>query len=287
MNLSGIQGLTLPSVEPEDLYAPVMAEITAVKRLTSQEVFYRLELPDGADLGHQPGQFVEVSIFGVGEAPFSVSSAPTQQGYFELGVRKAGMLTDVMTRLQVGAKVGIRGPFGRGVDLDSFLGRDVLIVAGGIGLVPMRSLINTVRDRRDEFGRLIICYGTKSDRDLLFRDELAAWEADPGIEYHVTVDAGGEAWHGRTGVITTLIPDLELDLANTACCVCGPPVMYRFVLMALHAKGLTDGQIWMSLERRMKCGVGKCGHCQINSSYVCQDGPVYPCTELANLREAF
>ena len=282
MNLNEL----LPAVEPEELYAPVMAEITGIRRLTAHEIFYRLELPGGADLGHQPGQFVEVSIFGVGEAPFSVSSAPTLKGAFELGVRKAGMLTDVMTRLQPGAKVGIRGPFGRGVDLERFLGRDVLVVAGGIGLVPMRSLINTVRDRRDEFGRLIICYGTRTDADLLFRDEIAAWEADPDIEFHVTVDRGGEAWRGRTGVITTLIPGLELDLARTVCCVCGPPVMYRFVLLALRSKGLKDDQIWMSLERRMKCGVGKCGHCQINASYVCQDGPVYPCTELANLQEA-
>lgn len=282
MNLQDL----LPAVEPEELYAPVMAEITDIRRLTAQEVFYRLELPGGADLGHQPGQFVEVSIFGVGEAPFSVSSAPTLRGGFELGVRKAGMLTDVMTRLKPGAKVGIRGPFGTGVDLARFRGRDVLVVAGGIGLVPMRSLINTVRDRRDEFGRLIICYGSRTDADLLFRDELAQWEADPSIESHVTVDRGGPGWQGRTGVITTLIPGLELDLDNTACCVCGPPVMYRFVLMALKSRGVPEENIWMSLERRMKCGVGKCGHCQINSSYVCQDGPVYHYPDLARLQEA-
>ncbi len=276
----------LPTIEPENLYAPVMAEITEIKRLTSMEVFYRIELPDGAELGHQPGQFVEVSIFGVGEAPFSISSSPTHKGSFELGVRKAGMLTDVMTRLQPGTKLGIRGPFGTGVDVEKFKGKDVLIVAGGIGLVPMRSMINYVLDRREDFGRLIICYGSRSEQDLLFTDEIAKWEADPKVEFHVTVDQGGEGWKGNVGVITTLVPGLDLDLTNTACCVCGPPIMYRFVLMALKSKGLSDESIYMSLERRMKCGVGKCGHCQINSSYVCQDGPVYHYPDLKNLQEA-
>jgi len=282
MNLNEL----LPAVEPQDLYAPVMAEIKEIKRLTSAELFYRIEMPDGKDLGHEPGQFVEVSIFGVGEAPFSISSSPTQKGSFDLGVRKAGMLTDVMTRLQPGTKLGIRGPFGTGIDVEKFKGKDVLIVAGGIGLVPMRSMINYVLDRRDEFNRLIICYGSKSSQDLLFKDELAKWEADPRTDLHMTVDRGSADWSGNTGVITTLIPNLELDLTNTACCVCGPPVMYRFVLMALKSKGLSDESIYMSLERRMKCGVGKCGHCQINSSYVCQDGPVYHYPDLKNLQEA-
>ena len=283
MNLNEL----LPAVEPECLYTPVMAEITEVKRLTAMEVFYRIELPDGEELGHQPGQFVEVSIFGVGEAPFSISSSPTLKGSFELGVRKAGMLTDVMTNLEAGTKLGIRGPFGSGIDVEKFKGKDVLIVAGGIGLVPMRSMISYVRDRRDEFGRLIICYGSKSEHDLLFTDELATWDKEPRTEYHVTVDQGSENWDGNVGVITTLIPGLDLDLTNTVCCVCGPPIMYRFALMALKSKGLSDEDIYMSLERRMKCGVGKCGHCQINSSYVCQDGPVYHYPDLKKLQEAF
>jgi sulfite reductase subunit B len=272
--------------ELENLYEPVMAEITRVKRLTPMEKFYRIELPGGRDLGHVPGQFVELSIFGVGEAPFSVSSSPTSKGGFDLGVRRAGMLTDVLGRMEPGQKVGIRGPFGHGIDVEKFRGRDVLIVAGGIGLVPMRSMINYVIDNRRDFGRLIICYGSKSDGDLLFTDEIARWEADPTIDLHLTVDRGSADWRGHTGVITTLIPGLALDLENTRACVCGPPVMYRFVLMALKSRGLPEENIWMSLERRMKCGVGKCGHCQINHSYVCQDGPVYHYPDIRNLQEA-
>ena len=272
--------------ELEDLYQPEMAEIKEVKRLTSMETYYRIELPGGKDLGHVPGQFVELSIFGVGEAPFSIASSPTLKGSFELGVRRAGMLTDVLLRQKVGTKVGIRGPFGNGIDVEKFKGKDVLIVAGGIGLVPMRSMINHVIANRDDYGKLIICYGSKSDQDLLFTDELQQWTDDPFLDYRVTVDQGSEAWNGNIGVITTLIPGLDLDLPNTVACICGPPVMYRFVLLALKSRGLPEDNIYMSLERRMKCGVGKCGHCQINNSYVCQDGPVYHYPDIKSLQEA-
>ena len=282
MNLSELK----TPAELEDLYHPVMAEIKEVKRLSAMETYYRIELPGGEDLGHVPGQFVELSIFGVGEAPFSVSSSPTLKGSFELGVRRAGMLTDVLLRQKPGTKIGIRGPFGNGIDIEKFKGKDVLIVAGGIGLVPMRSMINYVIDNRDQFGKLIICYGSKSDQDLLFTDELAQWEKDPSIDYHVTVDQGSDSWKGNTGVITTLIPGLDLDLPNTVCCICGPPVMYRFVLLSLKSKGLSEENIYMSLERRMKCGIGKCGSCQINHSYVCQDGPVYHYPDIKSLQEA-
>ncbi|HPF36046.1 MAG TPA: FAD/NAD(P)-binding protein [Candidatus Krumholzibacteria bacterium] len=272
--------------QARDLYTPVMAEVRDVRRLTDQETLYEVVLPGGADLGHQPGQFVEVSLFGCGEAPFSVSSSPTRRGAFELGIRRVGMLTEMLERLLPGETMGVRGPFGRGVPLERFRGKDVLIVAGGIGLVPMRSMIQYVLDRREEFGRLIICYGARSDRELLFTDELEAWDDDPSVELRVTVDRGSAVWTGNTGVITTLIPGLDLDLADTRVLVCGPPVMYRFALLALLSRGLEEEQIWMSLERRMKCGVGKCGHCQINGSYVCQDGPVYHYPELKRMQEA-
>ncbi len=269
-----------------DLYSPVMAEISAIEDLTALEKLYRITLPDGAELGHKPGQFVELSLFGVGEAPLSISSSPTLRGHFELGVRRVGMLTEMLHRLPVGARVGIRGPFGNGFDLDALAGKDILIIAGGIGLVPLRSLINYVRDRRGDFGRLIICYGSRSDRELLFDAERAEWEADPSIELHVTVDRGSAAWRGRTGVITTLLPEVELDPRSSVACICGPPIMYRFVLLSLRAQRLAAENIFLSLERRMKCGVGKCGHCQINGSYVCQEGPVYRYSELEALPEA-
>lgn len=275
-----------PSAESRDLYLPVMAAITDIRKMTEFETLYEITLPGGAELGHQPGQFVEVSLFGMGEAPFSVSSSPTRKGSFEMGVRRVGMLTDVMDRMQLGEKIGVRGPFGNGVPVEKFKGKDVMIVAGGIGLVPMRSMINYVLDNRSDFDRLIICYGARSDGELLFTDELKKWTDDPRVEFHVTVDHGSTAWTGHTGVITTLIPGLDLDMPQTRVLVCGPPVMYRFVLLALRSKGVAEENIYMSLERRMKCGVGKCGHCQINSSYVCQDGPVYHYPDLKGLQEA-
>ena len=274
------------SSEARDLYSPVMAEITGITRMTELETLYEITLPGGEDLGHGPGQFVEVSLFGVGEAPFSISSSPTQKGVFEMGIRKVGMLTEVMERMKPGEKVGIRGPFGGGVPVEAFKGHDVLIVAGGIGLVPMRSMINYVIDNRKDFGRLVICYGSRTDKELLFTEELKMWQEHADVEFHVTVDHGSPDWTGNTGVITTLIPGLDLDLANTRALICGPPIMYRFALMSLQSKGLPEENIYMSLERRMKCGVGKCGHCQINSSYVCQDGPVYHYPVLKDLQEA-
>lgn len=279
-----LQELSLP--ESRGLYLPTMCKIVEAKAATELEKWYRVELPGGRDLGHTPGQFVEISVLGVGEAPISVSSSPTQKGNFELCIRKVGMLTSVLRNMGAGDTIGIRGPFGHGFDVNEFKGKDVLIIGGGIGIVPLRSLINYILDRRTEFGRLIILYGTKSPAELLYREELAHWSALDDVEFHVTVDRAAEDWKGDVGVITTLIPRLQLDLPNTVAAVTGPPVMYKFVLMALKSKRLPDEQIFVSLERRMKCGVGKCGHCQINGKYCCQDGPVFRYTDIKPLEEA-
>ncbi len=278
--------IAISEIKTQELYYPEIAEITAIKRFTDKEKWFEIKLPGGRLLGHKPGQFVQVSLFGAGEAPISVTSSPTKKGSFELCVREVGMLTELLHKLEVGSTIGIRGPFGKGFDVESFKGKDILIVGGGIGIVPLRSLINYVIDNRKDYGRLIILYGAKNPKELLFPDELKQWEKSKDIEYHVTVDQGTPDWKGKTGVITTLIPGLDLDLSNTITAVVGPPIMYKFVLMSLKTKRIPDENIYLSLERRMKCGVGKCGHCQINHSYVCQDGPVYHYPELKNLQEA-
>lgn len=277
------------NIKPEnfkELYFPTLAEIIEVKQFTEKEKWYKLSLLDGSNLGHSPGQFVEVSIFGAGEAPISITSAPSSDNCFELCIREVGMFTEMIHKLKAGDKLGIRGPFGQGFDVNEFYGKDILIIGGGIGIVPLRSLINYIMNNRQDFGRLIITYGAKNAQDLLFPDELKLWESDPDIEFHQTVDYGDENWKGNVGVITTLIPPLNLDLNNTIACITGPPIMYKFVLLTLQSKGLPEENIYMSLERKMKCGVGKCGHCQINHSYVCQDGPVYHYPELKLIREA-
>jgi sulfhydrogenase subunit gamma (sulfur reductase) len=275
------------TLESPSIYQPTMAHIANVRPISKLENVYAIELPKGMSLNHRPGQFVEVSLLGIGEAPISISSSPSRSnGTFELCVRRAGDLTSVIHTLKPGATIGIRGPFGRGFPFERFRGKDMLFAPGGLGLAPARSLINQVLDERANYGRVIILYGAKHPSELLFTDELDAWSKRSDVEFHVTVDKGDENWKGNVGVITTLFPKIEIYPRNTVAVTIGPPVMYRFVLMELLGKGIADGNIWMSLERRMKCGVGKCGHCQINHMYTCQSGPSFSYAELKGVEEA-
>ncbi len=266
-------------------YQPTRARIVRAEQLTELERLFEIELPEGP-LGHAPGQFVEVSILGIGEAPISVSSGPDRGPHFELVVRKVGNLSAALHRMGAGDTVGIRGPFGNGFDMASMAGKDLLIIGGGIGLVPLRSVIHYALDHRRDFGRVIILYGTKSPKEILFKEEIAQWQARDDVEFHITVDRGDDQWQGNVGVITTLIPPLELNLDETVAMICGPPIMYKFVIMALRSKGFTNEQVYVSLERHMKCGMGKCGHCQINHLYVCQDGPVFSYADIHDVKEA-
>lgn len=270
------------------IYQPVPARITAVSSLTAHENIYTVELPHGLSLHHDPGQFVQVSVLGVGEAPISISSSPSRSnGTFELCVRRVGDLTSVMHMLHAGSIIGIRGPFGRGFPVERFRGKDMLFVAGGLGLAPLRSLINEVLDDRGNYGRILILYGARTPDDLLFREELDEWEARPDVELHLTVDCPDEDWSGCVGVITTLFEEIEIAARNTIAVVVGPPVMYKFVIKELRQLRVPKGSIWLSFERRMKCGVGKCGHCQLNHLYTCQEGPSFSYAEIEDLEEAF
>jgi sulfhydrogenase subunit gamma (sulfur reductase) len=269
------------------IYLPTMATIASIRATGNREKVLTIELPEGLSLAHQPGQFVEVSILGVGEAPISISSSPSRSnGSFELCVRKAGDLTGVLHTMKAGDTLGIRGPFGRGFPIERFRGKDMLFAPGGLGLAPLRSLINQVLDERGNFGRVIIAYGARDPSELLFKDELERWSKRSDVELCLTVDRGDETWKGPVGVITTLFPKIEVHARNTVAVTVGPPVMYRFVLMELLGKGIPEGNIWLSLERRMKCGVGKCGHCQINHLYTCQSGPSFSYAEVKHLAEA-
>ncbi|MBI5652836.1 MAG: FAD/NAD(P)-binding protein [Chloroflexi bacterium] len=271
----------------DSLYTPAPARIAKIQTLTAMEKLFTIELPRGQTLGHAPGQFVEVSLFGVGEAPISITSSPSRSnGTFELCVRQVGDVTRALHTLGEGALIGLRGPFGHGFPLDEFKGKDILFAPGGLGLAPARSVINQVLDHRRDFARVIILYGAKTPGELLFKDELAAWSKRDDVEFFVTVDRGDENWKGNVGVITTLFPKVAVSPRNTIAITIGPPVMYRFVLMELLGKGIPDDQIWLSLERRMKCGVGKCGHCQINHLYCCQQGPAFNYAQIRGIEEA-
>ena len=269
------------------LYTPESGTITRVERLGKNEKVFQIRLDSGRSLGHRPGQFVQASVLGVGEAPISISSSPSRSNSsFELAVREVGSVTGVLHHMEPGAKIGIRGPFGTSFPMGEIRGQDILFVAGGIGLFPLRSLINEVLDTRSDFGRVTILYGAKTPAERMFADELEQWKRRDDVEYLETVDRADESWKGNVGVITTLFPKISIDPSSTYCVTVGPPVMYRFVIWAAKEKGLSNDRIIVSLERRMKCGVGKCGHCQINGFYVCQDGPVFRYSDILYLQEA-
>ncbi|MHC4883329.1 MAG: FAD/NAD(P)-binding protein [Planctomycetota bacterium] len=220
-----------------------------------------------------------------GEAPISISSSPTQKG-MELVVRNVGSLTKVIHGLEVGDKIGIRGPYGSTYPIEAAKGKDLVFICGGIGLVPQRSFIRYALDNRADYGNITVLIGTKCHDMRLFREELALWDERKDMTVMETIDEAHDCWNGNVGVVTTLIPKIESDLPNSQVLVCGPPIMYKFVLMALAEAGVSEDNIFVNLERRMKCGVGKCGHCQMNEHYVCQDGPVFRYSDLANVPEA-
>ena len=270
----------------KNLYVPRLAQLEEVTPQTEAEALFRFRFEDGSPLGHRPGQFVQVCMPGIGEAPISVASAPCEDPTFELCVRRLGNVTGALHNLQAGAFVGFRGPFGNGFPDDKLKGQDILIVAGGIGLVPLRPLIHHIMCNRFDYGEFTLLYGMKAPGEMLFKDEVREWQESAAVDLRMTIDKPHPDWDGHVGVITTLFPDLQLEAPKTRAVIVGPPIMYRFVLMECHNKGLADENLILSLERHMKCGVGKCGHCQINGKYVCKEGPVFTYHEMKQMWEA-
>ncbi len=269
----------------KSLFLPREARILHTSQPTATEKHFTLQLADGGQLDFQPGQILEIGIMGYGEIPIGLASSPTRTGSFDVVVRTVGRVSTAINSRGVGDSLWIRGPLGHGFDLDSLRGHDIMIVAGGIGLCPTRSLIQYVLDRRDEFGRFILLYGARDPLQLLFTEDRMVWRASEHVEYHETVDRASAHWTGNVGVITTLIPRVKVT-PDTRVIICGPPVMFEFVIRELNALGVARENIFVDLERRMKCGVGKCGHCQINDKYCCIDGPVFTLAEIQALEEA-
>jgi len=273
----------LPAAEP--IFKPVMGKIVATRMLAEKERYFRVVLENGKPLGHKPGQFVEVSMFGVGEAPISICSSPTQEDSFEMCVRNVGSVTNAMHKLEPGSPIALRGPYGNGFDVQAMKGKDMLFVAGGLGLAPARGVIKYVFDRRRDFGKVTILCGAKTPPELLFKEDLAEWGARPDCAFHVSVDRPDESWKGNKGVITTLFKYVKVDAANTFTVIIGPPVMYKYAILEALTLGIPESRILCSLERRMKCGVGKCGHCQIGNVYVCKEGPVFSYAQIKRMKE--
>ena len=267
-----------------ETFLPQPGTIVEIDDMTAKDRYLRVKLEK--PLGHHPGQFVMVSVLGVGEAPISISCGPGNSTMLEMVIRRIGRLTQVIHSLNVGDTLGIRGPYGSGFDLKHFYGKDVLFVAGGLGLVPLRSLITPVVAEAGRFGQITLISGCRNPSEELFRHQLKEW-TNAGINVIRLVDGTENMpWEHGVGLVTEPIPMLKLDPTNTVAALCGPPVMYKFVITALRTKKIGFDQIFVDLERRMKCGVGKCGHCQINKVYCCQDGPVFRFSDLESLPEA-
>ncbi len=235
----------------------------------------------------QPGQFSMLWVFGVGELPISISGDPAQRDRLVYTVRSVGQATNSLVNRGVGNGVGVRGPFGAGWPVAAARGRDVIVVAGGIGLAPLRPLIYHVLQNRKDYGRLVILYGGRSPRDLLYRKELATWARNRETQVLITVDYGGQSWRGHVGVVTTLFKYSRLQLAGSVAMVCGPEIMMRFVTRELETQGVGRDDIYLSMERNMKCAVGFCGHCQYGPLFICKDGPVFRYEQIQKLLEKY
>ncbi|MGC8867262.1 MAG: FAD/NAD(P)-binding protein [Elusimicrobiales bacterium] len=254
--------------------------------MTKTEKWFEIELDDG-NLDHEPGQFIQIGVFGVGEVPISVCSSPTKERGFELTVRAVGRVTNEIHKLEKGDRVYIRGPFGRPFPVRQMFGNDILFIAGGLGIAPLRSLINYVMDMRKDFGKVNILLGSRTPQDMLFKQDIEKWSKRMDINFACTVDKADPDWKGNIGLITTLIPGVNLNPERTYAVVVGPPVMYKFVIAELLKKNIPERQIVLSLERHMKCGMGKCGHCQIDhpkNYYCCKDGPTFTYDEIKDAK---
>ncbi len=271
-------------------YRPDMWRIVRRYPLTNDVNFYQarpVEMEEALKFNYKPGQFVMVSIPGEGEAPFSISSTPSRPGMLEFCIRKTGSLTETLFEVKENHTLGVRGPYGNGFPMDKMVGKDIMIIAGGLGAAPLRSLLLYVLDNRDQFGKLTYLHGARTPGEMLFREEFIQLKEREDLNCLLTVDKDDtDKWQFRQGVVTELFKHVgPIDSKNTFAVVCGPPVMYRFVMPHLVRLGLPKHQILMTLERRMKCGVGKCGHCAIEYLYTCIDGPVFTYWDVLHMKE--
>ncbi len=264
-------------------------EIVNIITLTELEKLFHLKILDPEEreiFSFRPGQFLMLELPGFGEVPISISSSSNNQEFIELCVRKAGRVTDMLHQAAIGARVGIRGPFGTSFPMEEMIDHNILLIAGGLGLAPLRAPIYWVNERRDEYKNVHILYGTKNPSQMLFTYQYEAWQKIHRINLHTIVDEGDENWSGRTGLITELFDEITIDPDRTYAIVCGPPVMFKFVCNYLDGLGLPMNRMFVSLERRMHCGMGKCCRCMVGSTFTCVDGPVFDYWSVLNLKEA-
>lgn len=258
-----------------DPMVPQLMSVAHSVRETDDVVTLEIDAPHGTLLGFQPGQFNMLYAFGVGEVPISISGNPGATDRITHTIRAVGAVSQALTDLKHGDQLGVRGPFGSSWPTEEAKGYDVLVIAGGIGLVPLRPVIYHLLEHREAYGRIALIYGARTQADLIFHPELEAWRRTPDFQVRVTLNFAGPEWSGDVGHVTKLLPRIRFDPADTVAMICGPEVMIRATALALADIGLASEQIYASLERNMKCAIGLCGHCQFGPHFVCKDGPVY------------
>jgi len=280
----------------KNLYRPIESVIEDIKRETPNITTYRFRPKEPVTF--EAGQFVELTVPGVGEAPFTPSSNPNVKDTLEITIMRVGKVTEALEQMKVGDTVGLRGPYGNGYNMKDFQGKEVLIVGGGVGLAPLRSLILALFDDIDKYKKISIRYGARSPEDIVYRDLLPEWEKKKNTEVLLTIDEPHAEWSGTVGVVTVLLDNLPLlttvdvenlpfHADNAVACICGPPIMLKFVNMVLLQKGFAPSNIYLSMERNMSCGLGKCGHCMLGEYYICMDGPVMTAEQVSKFEDPF
>ncbi len=262
----------------KNIYQPHLMEIVKIIPETGDTKTFHIRFQDpavGESFTFLSGQFAEYSVFGEGEATFCISSSPTRMDHLEFSVKQVGRVTQALHHLNTGDTIGFRGPYGNSFPLDELRGKSLVFIGGGIGLAPLRSLIHNVLDNRSEYPDITILYGARTPNDLCFKYDLETWAGNPTVNMITTVDAGDKAWKGKVGLVPLVLEEISPSPANAVAVTCGPPIMIRYTLKSLEKLGFTPDQIWTTLEMKMKCGLGKCGRCNIGPLYVCKDGPVF------------
>jgi len=275
-------------VGPERPFIPYLATLNTATQLTPDIKLLSVELedPDIRDnFDYKPGQFALLSAFGEGEAPFGIVSLPQQKDGLEFAVRRIGTVTRALQELEPGDTLGVRGPFGNYFPLEDYEGKNIIIIGGGIGMAPLRPVINRILERRNNYGDLLIINGARTPQDLVFQSEFSTWAETPRTRVELTVDRGDEQWEGRVALVPDVVKELAPSPDNAIAIICGPPIMIRFTLAGLGDLGFKDNQIITTLEAKMKCGLGKCARCNIGEKYVCQDGPVFTLEQISKFLE--
>lgn len=264
-------------------YRPIEAEVLDV--ITESPTIKTVRVKQKETLTFETGQFIELTVPGVGEAPFTPSSDPAVKEMMDITIMKAGKVTAQVHNLKKGDTIGLRGPYGKGYPLDSFKGKEMLVLGGGVGLAPLRSLMYALFARMKDFKKVLFRYGARTPDDIIYKQQVEEWAKRDDLDYRITVDKGNDSWKGHVGLVTTILEGMSLDPGKAIAIVCGPPIMMKFSTFKLIELGFKDENIYLSMEKNMSCGIGKCGHCRIGTYYTCKDGPVFTYDQIKNFHE--